>query len=61
MKRADPGTATIVALEGLFTGVGKHRSIGCVHILTAAGFTEHKTAAIAEYLLCNCSTREALI
>jgi len=61
MKTADPVTATIAALEDLFSKVGKHRSICCVHTLTVAGFSEHKTTVIAEYLLYNFTTREALI
>jgi hypothetical protein len=60
-KTTDPGTATIVALKDLCSGVSKHRSTGCVHLLTVAGFSEHKTAAIAEYFLYYCTTREALI
>ena len=60
-ERADSGTATIAALEDVCSGVSKHRSIGCVHILTVAGFSDNKTTAIAEYLLYNCTTREALI
>jgi len=61
MQTSDPSTATIVPLEDLCSGVSKLRSIGCVHLLTVAGFSEHKRAAIAEYLLHNSATREALI
>jgi len=61
MKTADPSTVTISALEDLCSGVNKHKSITCVHILTVVGFSEHETIAIAEYLQYNCKTREALI
>jgi hypothetical protein len=61
MKKADPGTATIATLEDLCIGVSKYRSIDCVHIFTVTGFSEPKAAAIAEYLLCNCTTCKALI
>lgn len=61
MQRADTNTATVAAREDLCSGVSKLRSIRCVHILTVAGFSERKTAAIAEFLLYNCITVEALI
>lgn len=51
MQRADTNTATVAAREDLCSGVSKLRSIRCVHILTVAGFSERKTAAIAEFLL----------